>query len=706
MATSSPSLWRPSLYSLTFIGATVGGLGLVGWAMWELGLQDWLAMGPPILMMVLVVVTSELRPMVMARVTGNPISLSLAFVFATMYVWGVYPALVLQAGAVLLGEVLLRKPVWKAAFNVGQYSLSLMAAWAVMVLVDVRPTALSPHEGLSVWDLGWIACTWLVFHLVNLALVAGLAADEGITWLESFTEEFWFYSGSALAVLAVSPLIAVVAAPELSSWTLLPLLLLPLVAVQRATEMRLEREHLELHDRLTGLPNRILLADRIEHSLHRSGRPSGQVVLLFLDLDLFKVINDSLGHAAGDALLVQVSQRLGQGLRAADTLARFGGDEFAVVCDNVPEDELDVIAERVREILREPFTFEGRRVTLSASIGVTRSGPSSTAETLMRDADAAMHRAKAAGRDRIAFFHQDMNQQDAARLQTEVELRIALERGQLRAHYQPVVSLDSGRVVGVEALMRWEHPQFGLIGPSRFIPLAEETGLIVRLGNWILDQSVDQLARWRAIGLDPALWVSVNLSARQLQSPDCVAQIAHSLKSHGVPAANVHLEITESVIMSNFDDAIGRLQELRDLGVALSIDDFGTGYSSLSYLRDLPVSILKVDQSFVAGLEPQIGRSDADDRDTDLPIVKAVVSLARSLGLEVVAEGVETVGQMQVLRSLGVDSGQGYLWSPPLAPEGIPSFVADLNRGHRRVPVPKPRPEPAAAGLPAIQELN
>ena len=294
-----PSLWRPSMFAITWQVCTWVGCGLVAYSVGHLDPSDWLAMGAPMAMIAAVVLLSELRPIVMTRLPGNPVSISLAFVFATLYIWGLYPALVLQAASVLVSEIVARKSLWKIPFNVGQYSISVTAAWLVMLAAGVDPTPTSPHLGLTVGDLGWIVATWIVYHLVNLALVAGLAESDEQTWWESFSEEFWFFTFAAFAVLALSPLVAGIAVGRPNSWTLLPLLLLPLIAVQRTAQMSREREHQALHDPLTGLPNRLLLADRIEHGLAREGRSEGRLVLVFLDLDMFKVVNDGLGMRPG-----------------------------------------------------------------------------------------------------------------------------------------------------------------------------------------------------------------------------------------------------------------------------------------------------------------------------------------------------------------------------------------------------------------------
>jgi diguanylate cyclase (GGDEF)-like protein len=665
-----PSLWRPSLFAVTWQACTVLGWFLVILSVLRLSPAALEAMGAPLLMIAAVIVLSELRPIVMTRLAGNPVSISLAFVFAAMYLWGLYPAVLLHAAAVLLSELLQRKPLWKILFNVGQDVTSLSAAWLVMFASGATPTPFTPHADLSGQDLLWIFGSWIAYHLVNLALVSGLAQYYDQSWWEAFTDEFWFYTVSVLAVLALSPLVAIVAVAHEYSWTLLPLLLLPLLAVQKAAQMSREQEHQALHDPLTGLPNRLLLTDRIEQALARSTRSEGRVVVLFLDLDLFKVVNDSLGHHAGDALLIDVAGRLQSAVRSGDTLARFGGDEFVIVCDDVRDDEVDALAHRVTSALREPFASEAHQVVVTASIGAALATDSSDPQTLLRDADAAMYRAKERGRDQVVLFDEAMHRQADERLQDAVGLRRALARGEFRTVYQPIIDIATGRTVGVEALVRWEDPERGLIAPGLFIPAAEETGLIVPLGAWVLNDALRQVQQWReAIPDAGGLWVAVNISSRQLQSPGLVEQVAASMHRAGIPPSAVHLEITESAVMNDLEPVVDTLVALRALGLHLAVDDFGTGYSSLTYLKRLPVTTVKIDRSFIGGLG---GRDDTFDR----PLVDAIIRMSESLRLDVIAEGVETPEQLDVLRELGARVAQGFLWSKPLTKEQVPEWMA------------------------------
>ncbi len=662
---------HPSVFLTTWIVGAIGGCGVallaLGMLPTEFAALKAAGWGPQLVTMAALVFITELRPIMMSRFEGDPISISQAFVFATMYLWGPWPALALMAGATFISELLARKVAWKLFFNVGNYTLSVVAAWAVLSLGSWPGISTIPARNLAL-----IALSWIVYHLVNLALVAGLAEDQ--SWWESFTEDFWFYTVSTFAVLALSPLVAVIAIHP-SAWVLLPLLIPPLLAVHLTAQMSQERErlaqdreHRALHDQLTGLPNRTLLSDRIEAGLTRTPPRGERLVVLFLDLDSFKTVNDGLGHGIGDALLVDVAERLRQVTRPGDTLSRFSGDEFAIVCESIRDQEVELLVEEIRRTIAAPFTIATHEVTLTASIGVAPATPGSSAQSLLREADSAMFRAKSAGRDQSAHFHQAMHEQATARLDDQLGLRRALERHELRAHFQPVIDLTTGEAVGMEALIRWQHPERGLLGPDEFIPLAEETGLILPLGSWMLETALGQLQRWRReIPEAHDLWMAVNLSPRQLTDPDLIHKVTRALAETGVPAGNLHLEITETAVMRSLDASTSALDALRQLGVHLIIDDFGTGYSSLARLKRLPVTALKIDRSFVDGL----GGMDP----SDLSIVDAIINMADSLALGVIAEGVETREQLEILQSLGARMGQGYLWSRALPAHDLASWL-------------------------------
>lgn len=420
---------------------------------------------------------------------------------------------------------------------------------------------------------------------------------------------------------------------------------------------------LALEDSLTGLASRALVVDRITQLLARHQRDPGLAAILFLDLDNFKQVNDSLGHIVGDQLLCAVATRIRGAVRPQDTVGRFGGDEFVVVLDELgsPADAVSA-AERILEALRGPTPLEGTEVVPGASIGVALT-PAVDATALLRDADVAMYRAKERGGGRYELFDSSLRARAMARLELEADMRRALERDEFRVHYQPVVALD-GRICGLEALLRWEHPTRGLVSPGEFIPLAESTGLIVALGAKVLDEACADLARWRDREGHGALTVAVNLSGRQLVEPDLAAQVAAILTAHDLEPGALCLEITESVLMDDTAAATTALTAIHDLGVRLAVDDFGTGYSSLLYLRRFPVDALKLDRFFVAGI---------DCNDQDAAIVRAVIDLAHSLELSAIAEGVETPGQLDALRAMGCDLAQGFYWSP-----AVPATTVDL----------------------------
>ena len=428
------------------------------------------------------------------------------------------------------------------------------------------------------------------------------------------------------------------------------------VTEQRTLEAQLR--HQAFHDPLTGLPNRALFADRLGQALARARRTPGGCAVFFLDLDRFKTVNDSLGHAVGDQLLIAAAARLHGELRAGDTLARLGGDEFAVLLgEQVDLAAATRVAVRLRAGLQAPIVIDGRELGVTISIGIALSSPSEATPTdLLRFADMALYRAKAAGGDGWQVFSPGLNEQALARLELEHDLRRALDRGELDVYYQPKVDLDSGRVAALEALLRWRHPTRGLVSPGDFIPLAEETGLIVPLGRFVLRQACRQLRDWqrRYPELAPPL-VAVNLSAREFRQPDLVAAVTATLAATGLDPTRLALEVTETVAMEQMEESIATLGALRDLGVLLAIDDFGTGYSSLAYLQRLPVQVLKIDRAFA----PSEGRNRA--------IVQAITALAHSLNLEVTAEGLETAEQVAWARAVGCDLGQGYYFSPALA---------------------------------------
>ncbi|HSC03730.1 MAG TPA: EAL domain-containing protein [Solirubrobacteraceae bacterium] len=432
----------------------------------------------------------------------------------------------------------------------------------------------------------------------------------------------------------------------------------------------LERQAIEdaireraVHDPLTGLPNRVLFVDRLEHALTRLGRQDSMAAILFLDLDQFKLVNDSLGHHVGDELLTAAAPRLRQALRSSDTVARFGGDEFGILLEDIAS-ERDAIetAERIAAIFARPFVLSGSEHFVTTSIGIALARGGEQADDLIRDADAAMYRAKDRGRARYEVFDEGMRGRAIERLRVENDLRRAIERGELRLEYQPVVSLRNFSIVGVEALLRWRHPQRGEVPPCEFIPIAEENGLIEPIGRWVLEHACRQAAQWYSARPDAApLTMSVNLSAVQVRRslPDVVRSV---LRSTGLDPACLSLEITETVMVRDAEGLGEVLQALKALGVRLVLDDFGTGYSSLSYLTRLPLDVLKVDRSFVDGL-------GSESRDT--AITETIIAMSRALSLDVVAEGVETSEHVRELSRLGCGLAQGFHFSRAVPAEEI-----------------------------------
>jgi diguanylate cyclase (GGDEF)-like protein/PAS domain S-box-containing protein len=431
-----------------------------------------------------------------------------------------------------------------------------------------------------------------------------------------------------------------------------------------------ELEHQANHDALTGLANRNLLRDRLQQAValaHRSGR---KFTVVLIDLDNFKLINDSLGHALGDDVLKILAERMSGCIRDGDTVARPGGDEFVLVAvEQDQESDIYRVVHRVMTAIAQPFAIGVREFKVTCSVGIaTFPDDGADADTLLRNADAAMYEAKGLGRNTFRLYSPEMNSHIGERLTLEAELWRALERDELLLHYQPKVHLPTGRIVGVEALIRWNHPQRGMVPPGAFVPVAEESGLILEVGRWVIATACAQCVAWREAGLPP-IPVAVNMSARQLHDPDIVKIVRTVLDMTGLAADQLEIEITESAAMLNADEAVHFMTQLRDMGVRISLDDFGTGYSSLSYLKRLPVTGLKIDQSFIRELE-----HDADDA----AIVRAVIAVASALALDVTAEGVETAAQVRFLNAYGCRQAQGYYFARP-----VPADVARtlLERG-------------------------
>jgi len=441
-------------------------------------------------------------------------------------------------------------------------------------------------------------------------------------------------------------------------------------AIQDRKEEEVKLRHTTLHDALTGLPNRTLFMQRTDQAIARAKRyPDHLFAILFLDLDRFKVVNDSLGHQVGDELLVAVARRLEQCLRTEDTVARLGGDEYGILLDRIRNvADAARVAQRILKSLAEPVNLSGYEVYTSASIGIVDSATAhGLSEYMIRSADMAMYRAKGAGKAGYEIFDRAMHADALARLQLETDLRHAVQREEFVAYYQPVISLETGEIAGFEALIRWKHPERGLVPPNDFIPLAEETGMILPMGQWILGEACRQVAGWQqAFPRAEPLSIGVNLSVKQFAQPDLREHIADIVKTTGVLPNTLKLEITESVIAGNPDHAITVLDGLKTIGIEIYMDDFGTGYSSLSYLTHLPIDCIKIDRSFVSQMET---------KDRHFQLVRTILTLARTVNLRAVAEGVESTPQLLALRKLGCEFGQGYLFSRPLPPAEIEALL-------------------------------
>ncbi len=426
-----------------------------------------------------------------------------------------------------------------------------------------------------------------------------------------------------------------------------------------------------LHDALTGLPNRTLFMKCLEQALNRPKADSvHQFAVLFLDCDRFKVVNDSLGHLVGDELLIAIARRLEASLSQSDTLARLGGDEFAIFLTEIKEvSSATLVADRILEALSHPFQLKGHEVFINASIGIALGNFNyNQPEHLLRDADTAMYRAKALGKGQYHIFDSAMHDAALQLLQLESDLCRAINQQEFIVHYQPIVDLSTGRIVGFEALVRWHHPQRGMVSPNSFIPIAEETGLIIPIGNWVLREACHQLRLWQKEKLKGIpLFMSVNLSVRQFAQPELIEQIDKILEETQLSPQSLKLEITESAIMDNANSAAVILQKLRERSIQLSIDDFGTGYSSLSYLHSFPINTLKVDRSFVRRI---------DGNPKNLGLIPAIMSIAQTMGMSAIAEGIETTQQLAQLRTLGCGFGQGYLFSKPMDAERAMDLIA------------------------------
>jgi diguanylate cyclase (GGDEF)-like protein len=555
-------------------------------------------------------------------------------------------------GGMLLAvlAILADRPQFSRRLRASLASLALLSASAILVHLTGGVIEMHFHFFVA---LGIIALyqEWLPFLVaIGFVLVehgvVGVFNPAAVYNHPSAIEHPWLWAGIHAAFVSAASM------ANLLAWRL--------------------SEQQALHDPLTRLANRTLFSDRAEQAQLRARRHREPIAIVFVDLDRFKPVNDTFGHDAGDRVLVTIADRLRSSVRAGDTVARLGGDEFAILIDGMDDPtEATRIARRISETLREPIVLRGGPVTIRASLGIAVGGPDTEdVDGLIRDADVAMYIAKSRGGGRYEVFDPSMRVAVAERLELELELRDAVDRGEMQVHYQPTVSLSQNKVAGVEALLRWQHPTRGPITPGVFVPIAEETRLIIGLGRWVLEEACRQAHAWHtAFPMHHALQMSVNVSAVQLTTEGFAHDVGRILRASGVAPATITLEITESALMDDADGTAKVLADLKALGVRLAIDDFGTGYSSLNYLQRMPVDVLKIDRSFVDGLE-RGGEA--------LAFARAICDLARSLSLQTIAEGIELTAQADRLGELGCDLGQGFLYAKALPPDQLAQLLEDV----------------------------
>ena len=597
------------------------------------------------------ILIAELYPIDVPGHEGE-VSFSLTFALALLLADGPAAVILVHGAALALADVVRRRPPARLLFNVAQYVLSWAAAGQMLMLLARGLPGGNGLEFISLRGALILAATALTFLLVNTVLASTAPAlQHGVRPSQYVRTDFGFEAGTTAVLTALVPIVLLVADQEL---VLLPLLGIPLGAIQLAGRQAVENDRLARHDALTGLPNRVELARVLEPALERRRADGEHLAVLLIDLDGFKEINDTLGHRHGDVLLRQVADRLQEVVPPPGFVSRFGGDEFVLVLPSLRgAEEAEAVAARLIEVLREPVPVGHVALEVRASIGIALAPEHGLRpEDLVRRADAAMHRAK--GRQAGWAVHDPESEPPSVqRLELATQLRHGIEHGELELHYQPKVELRTGRTTSVEALVRWRHPTQGLLAPAHFIELAEHTGLIRPLTDWVLDEAVAQARRWRAAGMP--LSVGVNVSVRSI-TRELPGQLAALLAEEPRPGDLLELEITESTMASPVE-TLAVLEAVDRLGIPLAVDDYGTGYSSLAYLKRLPVSTIKIDRSFVMTIP-----GDRNDR----AIVHSTIDLARQLTMEVVAEGVETIEAMAALRALGCDYAQGFYISRPL----------------------------------------
>ena len=662
---SSPSPRRARLTLPVYLTA----VGVLGVALLAglVAATDWGAVDITLthVVLALFLVFGELLPI---RVPGHDdeVNTSGSFSFALLVLVGLAPAAVAQALASAAADLRLGKSPGSVMFNVGQYTISLAAAGVMLTFAagGVHPLGALGHENLPA-----LFAAGVTFFAVNNVLAgAAYAIYMRAPILSHLRSDLSFQAWTAALVLGFAPIVIAMARYDAY---MLPFLLLPLLAIYRAGRHARLSEHQALHDRLTELPNRVFFRRSAEEAIGSAGRDGRTVSVLIMDLNRFKEINDTLGHLHGDLLLQQVAARLQETVRAGDTVARLGGDEFAVLLPRVDGIEAaEGLARRLLAALKAPVVINGVSLTVEASIGVACfPDHGDGVDLLLQRADVAMYVAKSAHAG-VQVYSQAQDDHSIERLSLAAELRRAIADGQMVLHFQPQLDLATGRLVAAEGLMRWAHPTRGLIPPSTFISIAENTGAIRQLTSRALELAVAECARWHAVGLD--IGVSVNVSAQDVLDEDLPTEIRALLTRCGVPADALELELTESMLMADPQRAQAVLEALSAMGVRTAIDDFGTGYSSLAYLKRLPIDHIKIDRSFVMNMH--------QDRN-DALIVESTVDLARNLGLRTVAEGIENEEARARLAAMGCDVGQGFHFAAPMAPSAFLAWATAAPAG-------------------------
>jgi diguanylate cyclase (GGDEF)-like protein len=643
---------RAYVLAVTALGAVAAGVVL---------LLDWDGTGHfrdyELLVFGACALLGELVPLkVYTRGAEGETTTSTTFAVALLIAGGPEAALAGLLLATLVADVLRRKAAHKIAFNMGQYAIAVLAAGLVLSLLSDVPRGGQFH--FEPGDLPAILAAALVFFIVNTSLVAAvLAMVKGVGIWRHLVGDWFSQASTTGLMLGLSPVIVLAADYSLP---LITLLFLPLFAIHRGGRAAIAKEHQAVHDALTGLPNRVLFRDRAEQAIHAARRAGAGCTVMLMDLNHFKEINDTLGHHQGDRLLQEVAIRLRATVRASDTVARLGGDEFGILLHGTSADGAAAVAETVLARLREPFVVDATTLQVGGSIGLACCPQhGADVETLIQRADIAMYAAKSTSAG-YAAFERSQDRHSPRRLILAAALRGAIERGELLLAYQPKADLRTGRIVGVEALARWEHPELGVVEPAEFVPIAEQTGLIIALTTSVLEAALERAASWRALGHD--LSIAVNLSARSFLDARLADEIPQLLAAHDLPPHCLELEITESMLMHDPRRARLTLEQLAAIGVGLSVDDFGTGYSSLAHLKRLPVDTIKIDKSFVL---------DMADDEADEAIVRSTIELAHNLGLRVVAEGVESAETWMRLAALGCDLAQGFHLARPLPATGL-----------------------------------